>query len=171
MTSSSKPPEVSDDSSVLSSLRRQLLDFPLTPVNYCIDGQCFGPMFEEEEVSKQHKYVVAGQTPEGLPKFAPADLEPGTSRLPCVATQLYHGIACAMLDAVVPGVDYHVLGPADLYTVLARQLLRLRASPDYTEDAEDAILDAMDPVWWKMSAEEQQWVGEAMDRLAKESTP
>ena len=125
----------------------------------------------DEQGGKRQLYVVSGQIPDGLPQLAPADLEPDTPRLPCVATQLYHGIACALLDAVVPGVNYHVLGPADLYTALAHQLLQLRASPDYTEAAEDAILDARDPVWWNLSAEEQQRVGEAMDRLAKESAP
>lgn len=84
---------------------------------------------------------------------------------------LYHGVACATLDAVVPGVDYRIFGPADLYMHLARQLLQLRASPAYTEATEDAILDAMEPVWWHMTAEEQQRVSEAMEQLAKESTP
>ena len=86
-------------------------------------------------------------------------------------TTKYHGVACATLDKLVPGVDYHVFGPADLYLKLAEQLLRLRASPDYTEAAEDAILDAMDPVWWRMSPEEQDRVGAAMADLDEENMP
>lgn len=80
----------------------------------------------------------------------------------------YHGIALPMVDRLVPGVDYSVFSPADLYMLWAKQLFELRARPDYTDEQEDEILDAMDPVWWAMSEEEQQRVGDALDKLDAE---
>lgn len=54
---------------------------------------------------------------------------------------------------------------AERFAELIRSLIALRVSAEYTEAAEDALLDEMDVLWYAMSIAEQAEAEAAAQRL------